>query len=329
MVVTAIPGILTKEKEKLIVEGAKKLSHAYPDVPTLLKWKEDSYVGNFLGPRRSDDPALVAIDSFLDEYWKAESDGEKAYLLAQLFFVTMLWNNSYKVDSRMDARRRPAILSLNLCAANKLAGLLEVTVGQLAGQLHADFGIDMTEHGVATDLKEKPEYRTPATRERFRVLFRKGLAYRFKPNATSDMKLKPLDTIDTMSGQDIVDSEGREGEGFVMSMSGELFVGTLGGKALPYHSSFMGGKAVLCAGKISARQGQVTRIRNDSGHYGPCDEALATVLRRFRWAGVRLNLITVEQERKGGEKMRGDRFLAANGNWSMAGRGVIGGVGVQ
>lgn len=326
MVVTATPGILTKEREKQIEEGAKKLTHAYPTVPTLLKWKEDSYVGNVLGPSRAADPTLVAIDRLLGDYWAATFAGAKAFFLAELFFATMSWVNSYKVDVRMDPRRRPAILSLNLCVANKLAQMLEVTVGQLAGQLHADFGIEMSDYGKRVDEKEKPKYLDPARRERFRILFRKGLAYRFEEGATAETKLTPMDTIDSLSGKDFEDKEGRAGEGFVMSMSGELFVAPLGEVVL-YHSSFMGGRPVLCAGKISARHGQITRIRNDSGHYRPVDDALATVLRRLQWAGVNLTRITVEQEQKNGKAMRGDRFLIANGNWSMAGQGVIGGVG--
>ena len=111
------------------------LTHAYTELPTLSKWKKDSYVGDYRGPARSKDPALVRIDQLVGEANDAEEWGEKAFALGELFFATMGWLNHYKADDRMDPRRRPWILKLNLCVGNKLAALYEVRLIELAGTL--------------------------------------------------------------------------------------------------------------------------------------------------------------------------------------------------
>ncbi len=45
-----------------------------------------------------------------------------------------------------------------------------------------------------------------------------------------------------------------------------------------HHSTFLGGKEVLCAGEITAQQGVITRISNKSGHYQPTAAAVVPVL---------------------------------------------------
>ena len=143
-----------------------------------------------------------------------------------------------------------------------------------------------------------------------------------------------------------------------MSMSGDLFAGYEGSRALTvtYHSSFLAGGPVLCAGTMCFDQGRIVYICNDSGHYGPTDTAMVKVLQRLRLAGVDLKNITVvdraemvewkgkirfssdifdehpEMKPKGSSPspfqhtpkysrtMRGDLFLYANGNWETIGR---------
>lgn len=48
-----------------------------------------------------------------------------------------------------------------------------------------------------------------------------------------------------------------------------------------HHSSFNGGGIVLCAGMISARNGMVTYINNNSGHYAPAKRHLQAFVRHL------------------------------------------------
>lgn len=66
--------------------------------------------------------------------------------------------------------------------------------------------------------------------------------------------------------------------GYVLSLQGELFAGIHApdpdarqcmGKNPYYHSSYMAGRDVLCAGRIFVRQGKLVGIDNASGHYKP------------------------------------------------------------
>lgn len=118
----------------------------------------------------------------------------------------------------------------------------------------------------------------------------------------------------------------REGAGYVFSMSNELFISgftTIKELGAQFHSSFMAGRPVQCAGMISAENGIITKINNASGHYKPVDLALAKLLRHLKTVGVNIRKIDVWEQVKSIQddgyeldpRTRGDAFLSANGNW--------------
>lgn len=305
------------------------LVQSYPTLPTVSQWKKDSSVGNLFTPKRSADPTLLRIDRMVNSLNQPQSAGEYAYKLGGLFFTTMYWNNNHKINTRMDSGRRDSILRLNLWAGNKLGQIHQCGVGGVAMKLHDIYGKSMDEHGITTDGPggQNANYLNALQRERFRVIFRNGLAYRFstKLSTNPNTVLTPWDTTDFYEADQVNTEKAtgkvtyiQKGEGisFVFSMSHELFVGHIRGiGSLSYHSSFMGGATVQCAGSIAIKQGVITRLKNDSGHYKPKDEALAQVLRHLKTVGVNINKITVEEEVKKGSAS-GDQFLAANGNWA-------------
>jgi len=292
--------------------------HSYPEIPTLTQWEKDS-PSDTPGVSRSQDPALAVIDGLVDGLQHVTSHGSRCYRLAELFFATMWWLNHRKdmpgFKPGMDSQRRAAMLRLNLCAANKLALMLWCPVSELARELQDIYGVGMVGHGIKTDKEEGGRYMSADERERWRVIFKKGMAYHFGFTASTKSE---LELWNTGAGYD---SSSRAGVGFVMSMSGDLFAGQFGFGSLPkYHSSFMSGMPVLCAGTICIESGRITRICNDSGHYAPVDMSLSKVLQRLRLCGVNLTQITVARVREGGlssgADTRGDLFLACNGDWN-------------
>ncbi len=310
------PEEIAKAREEFL-----KSHKPFEDMPTLAEWKEKSRVGSALGPPyRASDPALKTIDALVEALQHAPSGGAEAYLLGELFFTTMWWLNNHKKDpARMQAGRRTAILALNMYAANEMARVLKCSPGGVARELQALYGVSMGRHGIETDRANDPKYLEASKRERFRILFKGGLAHSYKSCALKELELwsnkdstqsalPQLDAKTQLAKEDV-----REGQGFVMTMSGELYAGDFGAW-LPYHSSFMGGRPVQCAGTISAIRGQITRIKNDSGHYIPVDWSMAKMLQRLRSVGVNLRKITVEQAQRGGQANAVD-FLAQNGNW--------------
>lgn len=288
---------------------------AYTTLPTVQTWKKDSYVGSLLKPKRSSDPALTRIDRMVNSLNKPQTAGEHAYKLGGLFFTTLYWNNNHKINSQMDSRRREAIMKLNLFAANQLARTHNCGLGGLAMKLREVYGKGLDQYGIDLDGAGGHDggYMSPAKRERYRVIFRGGLAHRFDQNLATrpNMELRLIHTPDAPG------DASREGVGFVFSLSNELFVGAFGTGAIgpTYHSSFMAGAPVKCAGMIDIENGVIKRIRNDSGHYRPSDQSLAQMLRHLKTIGVNISKITVEQEKKGGETASGNAFLLANGNW--------------
>lgn len=91
--------------------------------------------------------------------------------------------------------------------------------------------------------------------------------------------------------------------GYVLSLQGGLFAGIHApgnsphqcmGKNPFYHSSYMGGEDVLCAGRIFVKQGKLVGIDNASGHYKPSAERLRGAIRELDRQGVDLEELYCE-----------------------------------
>jgi hypothetical protein len=321
-----------------------KTHASFKELPTLQQWKAASTIpGSVNDPDRAADLSLQRIDWLVGALEGNVQGGEKPYLLSELFFSTMWWMNHRKDDpTGMRAIRRRSVLSLNLCAANKLASTLGCPINSLAHELQQIYGKQMDQYGYDTDEDNErlgggtKKYLDAIQREKYRVLIIRGRAYQIRNG-----QRVPFHTISPM-GKQYSDSEGRVGVIFVMSMSGELY-------AQPgfTHSYFMAGRPVLCAGTICANQGQITRLCNDSGHYQPVDSAMVKVLERLRGVGVDIRGITVgleqfsrsiakahpnpmESEHPTRAEVNAVRFLEGYGNWQTILRsGTRGGVGAS
>jgi hypothetical protein len=303
-------------------------SASFPVFPTFAVWKKESRVGGaFSRPYRKEDKALVRIDRMVKSLNRSLADGERCYRLAGLFFTTLWWVNNHKYDPKMDGERRTAILSLNLTASRDLSRALRCGPGtQLSSRLVELYVTGMSEHGVQTDTRETPEYMTAAEREAYRVIFKDGRAYHFKYEVSGDttMELLPHDTL-SLTGAEADDNQ-RNGIMFVMSMSHRLYCGISGSgsvseghyagmKKVTYHSCFLRGMPVLCAGTIDFADGKIVRIQNDSGHYQPQDPALAKMLQHLKTIGVDIRGVTVIQTKRYVDSRAGfvDRAKAADG----------------
>ena len=277
----------TPEEIKRFLDSHK----SYPDIPTLEKWKADSKIPNSINDPRAQDLALQRIDSLVEALQGKLGGNEKFYLLAELFFSTMWWNNNQKFDPQnMRPERRRTIMSLNMCAANKLARALGCPLNSLAFALQEIYGKEMDKEGFQKDSVGVNAYMNNAQLEKCRILFIHGLAYQIGSNNQKE----PFDVR-----KDYRDASGRAGYIFVMSMSGTLYV-----KVVTTHSYFLHGRPVLCAGTICATAGQITRLKNDSGHYKPVDTAMVKVIERLRTAGVDISKITIGLEEMAGEMVK-------------------------
>ena len=162
-------------------------------------------------------------------------------------------------------------------------------------------GRDADEHYRVSELGDRPErQRTNLVwlhdeeAAKHRILIRGGLLY-FATNG----QLVDTSGCPRWAG----DAEGPFREptlgsaGYVLNLQGDLFSGTHApvdsphqcmGKHPFYHSSYMAGTAVICAGRIFVKHGKLVGIDNGSGHYKPSAERLRDGIRELDRQGVPL-----------------------------------------
>ncbi|MBR0666165.1 hypothetical protein GXW71_17525 [Roseomonas hellenica] len=181
-----------------------------------------------------------------------------------------------------------------------LGQLLGVPEPQLAERLVALFGTEMSEHGRKTDATMNPVQLSAVERARHRVQFRGGRAYYLRERLGLPAHEAVLDTLHFEDRQNFGKDQYRRrvhrmgAWGFVLSMDRQFYVAqhgfvhqTGGNKdAMFFHSSYLSGARVFCAGDCIVRNGQFESITNASGHYKPPAETLAYVVETLRQNGV-------------------------------------------
>lgn len=288
---------------------------SYAALPSPQQWEADTTPGRIGG--RASDPMLRNIDGLVKGLQTARG-GAYLYFAGQLFFSTMFWLNHYKHDPRTIEACRQPILSLNLFAGNDLARVLGCPLTGLASKLQQIYGVNMSEHGVSTDAKENPNYLSAAKREQYRVFVISGRACHYRKTLN---RFKILNTT-VAKGELEGFNDQRPGLGFVLSMSNELYAGLLGKMSLGYHSQFMGGRPVMCAGTMVFDHGRVTYVKNDSGHYKPVDQSMVKVLHYLQMNGMPIRDITIGREQvekglaQGSVEVKASVFMQNHGNWN-------------
>jgi len=295
---------------------------AYKTIPSHDAWLRDSSTAL---SRRADDRILVQIDEALDflplDGQDRLTEQQKQYarndITCDLFFLLDHWLKVFATTKGMDKRREPAVKELYRCTAEQLCRIFGCTINVLPMQLEKYFGRALTSHGSVIDnVANVARYVDRAERETYRLHFVDALAHRWK-----DGKLVLADSRD----QDVNPTRvGNEFTGYVMSMSRELYMamhhdgnrGT-GHQKNFYHSSYLAGSAVLCAGSIRIDKGKVTGVQTDSGHYQPDASHVVNVLRTLRMHGVDLSQVKVLDYEGKGLQVEADVFVNNDGSWGQ------------
>jgi hypothetical protein len=312
---------------------------AYTATPTLAQWQKDSSVSL---ARRSDDDILTRIDQLIGAYETCGSDYARLQLKSDLFFTLDYWLKVHTSKRGMSKARQPAIYELYKFTAHSLAAMLSCTINTLPEYLERHFGRKRSYHGEHLDIVGNlATYLSRAEVDKYRITFRKGKAYMFdwpgkgqeatvpnkKGQLVSGEKQKPsgmkLVLADSASAANPgVFGRGRWG-GFAMSMGRDLFMARHHndtGAAGPgdngnfYHSSYLAGDAVLCAGTILIENGYIRGVRNDSGHYQPDAKNLVSFLQALMMQGVNVQTVLV-YDFIGKHCANGNEFLANGGVW--------------
>jgi hypothetical protein len=211
-------------------------------------------------------------------------------------------------SGQVNSRRRKGVYDAYVAVVEQLSSEVGVPVNLLPGWLTATFGRAMEEHGVNLDLQRSlAKYYTRAELEKFRLDFHAGIAYQqdFLRNRT---RMILADSRNINPG----DSPIRAGfSGYVCGLNGDFYSGPHmvpqgTGDGL-YHSSYLGGGEVLCAGEIKLENGRVTEINNDSGHYKPPVRNVVMAVEMLALHGVNLAALMVSGH--GIARSNGEQFL--------------------
>lgn len=242
---------------------------------------------------------------------------DRHYILFELYWCLDSWLKEADRD-RNDAtikKRRPGVQKLYEAVVFILCAYYSVTPNVLPRELEEHFGKEMVEHGKKTDAKWakgdlkklqddidkymaaqskgewkgtfkdpvfetlQPIYKDRVETEQYRIFFRNGLAFQspwWDKSARNPAPVR-LDTK-TQYKKETLSNEGRAG--YALSMSRDLYVAQhfVNRDAAFYHSSYLKGEKVQCAGELRCIAGQITMVNNYSGHYQPKGDSLVSLL---------------------------------------------------
>jgi hypothetical protein len=254
----------------------------YAQIPRFDTFRKDSSVT--IGAREQDS-LLKNIDKTLTTYNLPRSIDvapavqklEETMLLAQLYFATDLW---LKEASRGVGKpgRKPAIQALFERAVADLCTATGQPVNVLPAWIESTFGRGRNTHTVKLDIKDRcARYLTDLKADQqglewFRVTLNGGIARQPQwwaanktPGIVESSRMTPTGKAFPWEGH----------SGYVLSIAGDFFAGphsTQGGTGHQnsfFHSSYLGGDSVRCAGSWKVRNGVVEEITDGSGHYAP------------------------------------------------------------
>lgn len=192
----------------------------------------------------------------------------------------------------------------------KLCHLMNVGAMQLVARLTDVFGTALTDHGRNTDANANPLHLSAIERAQRRVIFRGGRAYYLRQLLGRPAHEALLDTTQLEDRPNSGKNESYQqihrpkAWGFVLSLDQVFYVTQhgfvhQGAETQKYvqprffHSSYLSGSRVLCAGDCVVERGLVTSISNASGHYQPSQESLAYVVEALRRNGMNTSALRV------------------------------------
>lgn len=279
----------------------------YQGMPTVGQFQKDSSIAFAV---RSKDIILQRLDWLIERYWfhDTERDGRLLthIVLSEIFLTANYWIKSYHEQApAMKKERYPAVLALFEAAVVELSERLKCTPPQVALQIKEIFGRDVTTAGKNTDREFQPHYFTDQERALLRVRFKGGLAYHYGIDAEThgSLSLKPLDSAMFYFAIARQNSAGSTSEcfpgwaPFVMTQEREFYMSKhwLGDATHEniFHSSYTAGGMLSAAGTLEVKNGVITGIRPDSGHYRPLEHHIVGALLALQMLGVRMETLNV------------------------------------
>jgi hypothetical protein len=267
-------------------------------IPAAAKFKQDS---NVTLARRGADSHLMRIDDVLEQIGNAPK-GTAQYeqfnftiLYGQLYYATDGWLKE-RARGVGNAGRDAAVNALYLIVCTTLASRAGVGINALPNWLTAAFGRDLSEHGEKLDYNKRlAQYLSSVDREKFRIRFDGGIAQQMQWWLTKTSWQNADSERSTAS-----DLGWREGHsGYALSIGGDFYSGPHRASGAEnkgmsfFHSSYMAGDAVRCAGTWKIRNGKLLEITDSSGHYQPTILHMLGAIETLKGYGVNLSDVKI------------------------------------
>jgi len=302
------------------------MSVTYFELPSIQQFKKDSSV--FMADR-SRDRVLLELDRLLTEFPNIrEATAEQTKIrtqfhLAKLWFACDYWlkivdgGSRYAESANMNSGRRPVIYALYASIVRTLVAWTKIPVNKLPDWLRVTFGRGMELHGIETDRGSDAVYLCAEDLRWFRLHIQHGiiLQHRWWENSTELVRADSRNSLMAANADAKAREEGLSG--YAVSMGRDFYVAphyvrrpsakdSLVRHSF-YHSSYLAGQSVMCAGTTKIVNGEMTLITNDSGHYRPGAGNLAQAVEALAVVGVRLDKLRVRAFGK--PECNGEEFL--------------------
>ena len=316
---------------------------AYIDIPSLMQWKRDSSVTMAV---RANEPGILRIDELLGEYAGAEKKLRvRGPLLIDLFLTVEYWFKSRELSPRLvQEGRLPAMRGLFDCVVKLLAPHLADRDGRPASPMQVSktikdmTGAGMSGAGYSTDRsKGFVKFNAEQIYSR-RLWFRAGRTYQAPWWAGSPQgELEPANSehgYSPMLRRDGANEIAPAMVGwspFIMTISRIVYMAKHDFDSSRnvnnyFHSSYNDGHRVSMAGTIAIKDGFISAVRLDSGHYHPGKHNLTAFLMALRMYGVDLNKISLldfRGEWVGDVTTSAADFLASGQSWQAFMEGTV------
>ena len=293
----------------------------YKEIPSRTKWQHDSSVAL---ATRNHDAVLVHIDGVVHLYNLYRDEPTATVIACDLLMSLDYWLKMYRKNARMEKRRAPAIQALFECVAYKLCVAFKCEINALPRELEWTFGRELSGLGIDVDIWETTGFKAHHLKRSelplYKLWFKGGLAYQWqwwtKPSGPRVL----AESSRAYSPEAGARGVRHDYAFFVMSMGRDIYMmkhGRVGDTQYrTFHSAYLAGDTVMAAGSMLIRNGVITHIRSDSGHYTPTPTNMLALLQALQMLGVNLENITMVNHNDF-EVGSAPQFFRQNAKWDL------------
>lgn len=288
-------------------------------IKSRLQFQQETAFSSWAGGARAGDSVLQTIDGLLDRFHAALEKGEQMIYLAKLLHAADRWlKHPPMADSNPRIAAVAGFRSSVVARLKEETGLPEAGLG---AWMERTFGAEVNSVMAAQDRNANAVFFDATELERYRLRFMSGIVYvkrwwersQYQTLFDSARQRALARELNLQANTDDDTTEGFVN--YVLTLDGEFYStfhrpGTGG----TFHSAYMAGRPVHCAGEIRVFRGIVLEINNRSGHYTPSLYKLRDAVEVLGMLGVNLRLLkvkiyAVKSDLNGGREFSGEDFL--------------------